>query len=107
MIVGEPDNKKILFFQEIPKRIHLHSNCEKIKFLGRSGVRWTLRVMPPFIKYFLLKLSLHLSIIKSRRRSRKLFPKLASPALGFAVSNLKKTELETETETETQLGEQV
>ena len=48
MIVGEPDNKKILFFQEIPKRIHLHSNCEKIKFLGRSGVRWTLRVMPPF-----------------------------------------------------------
>ena len=48
-----------------------------------------------------------MSIIKSRRRSRKLFPKLASPALGFAVSNLKKTELETETETETQLGEQV
>ena len=47
MIVGEPDNKKILFFQEIAKRIHLHSNCEKIKFLGRSGVRWTLRVMPP------------------------------------------------------------
>ena len=36
-----------------------------------------------------------------------MFPKLASPALGFAVSNLKKTELETETETETQLGEQV
>ena len=47
MIVGEPDNKKILFFQEIPKRIHLHSNCEKIKFLGQFGVRWTLRVMPP------------------------------------------------------------
>ena len=36
-----------------------------------------------------------------------MFPKLASPALGFAVSNLKKTELETETETETQLGEQL
>ena len=48
MIVGEPDNKKILFFQEIAKRIHLHSNCEKIKFLGQFGVRWTLRVMPPF-----------------------------------------------------------
>ena len=47
MIVGEPDNKKILFFQEIPKRIHLHSNCEKIKFLGQFGVRWTLRVMSP------------------------------------------------------------
>ena len=51
MIVGEPDNKKILFFQEIPKRIHLHSNCEKIKFLGQFGVSSTLRVMPPFVGY--------------------------------------------------------
>ena len=48
MIVGEPDNKKILFFQEIAKRIHLHSNCEKIKFLGQFGVISALRVMPPF-----------------------------------------------------------
>ena len=30
---------KIFFFQEISKHIHLHPNCEKIKFLGRSGVR--------------------------------------------------------------------
>ena len=45
MIVGEPDNKKILFFQEIAKRIHLHSNCEKIKFLGQFGVRSAFGVM--------------------------------------------------------------
>ena len=47
MIVGESNNKKILFFQEISKRIHLHPNCEKIKFLGQFGVRSALRVMPP------------------------------------------------------------
>ena len=50
MIVGESNNKKILFFQEISKRIHLHPNCEKIKFLGQFGVRSALRVMPPLLK---------------------------------------------------------